>query len=405
MCRAPNFTSADPRRTLFQTKCRRSRPRPGWAHLRSGRLSAPSACFLQVHMLFTHTTCMIASSCGYSPPHMSPSSAALKGAAVGYCAGVATGLLALWAMKLLEEEEQQVLQVHRERRRVQRHAGKSRTQSAAATQQLERKRLQAAGAQERAGTSAPTSSKQAARPSTAGTTGVPGRTAGLGGSRHDGRGGRRHGPPAAAARKQGESSRLWMAYWWLQRLLGIWMLTATVLDSAPAAGQYILLASGAAEAAAAVLLASPGHRRRRVLGVAVSASFSAGFLAVGAAPHRVVPALLASAAALRSLSARHLGIVGSATAVRVRAAALRSRILSHRWGLFSCLVLEKLGLLCFYASWLLLTATPELVAFAASLLSGRQAQLPALLEDLSKSLLYPNSWTGTCSIGPPSPSV
>ncbi len=349
---------------------------------------------------------MIASSCGYSPPHMSPSSAALKGAAVGYCAGVATGLLALWAMKLLEEEEQQVTQVHRERRRVQRHAGKSRTQSAAATQQLDRQRPGAAGAQERAGTGAPTSSKQAARPSTAGTAGVPGRTAGLGGSQHDGRGSRRHGPPTAAAPKQSESSRLWMAYWWLQRLLGIWMLTATVLGSAPTAGQHVLLASGAAEAAAAVLLlASPGRHRRRVLGAAVSAAFSAGFLAVGAAPHRVVPALLASAAALRSLSARHLGIVGSATAVRVRAAALRSRILSHRWGLFSCLVLEKLGLLCFYASWLLLTATPELVAYAASLLSGRQAQLPALLEDLSKSLLYPNSWTGTCSIGPPSPSV
>ncbi|KAL4448565.1 hypothetical protein ABPG75_005784 [Micractinium tetrahymenae] len=344
---------------------------------------------------------------------MALSSAAVKGAAVGYAAGVATTLLLLWVNRLLseEEEERQKPRVHQVWRRVQHRAANGQAQQAQQEQQQGQQAQPGAirpgrGSSRAAGSSTPSSSKRGAPCSTPGAASAVGQAASQSGSKSCRTAARRlqqQAAPVPDAQRQREgSSRLWTAYWWLQRSLGIWLLAAAVQGSGPAVGQQALLALGTVEAAAAALLLVAPYRGRRALRAVLGAAFAAAFLAMGAAPQQAVPALLAATAAVRAAATSR-----PMSALVAHAAALRVRILSHCWGLLSCLALEKLSLLLFYSSWLMLTALPQLTLGVASLLSGGQAQLPllTLLEDLLKSLLYPGSWTGACNAGPASPAL
>lgn len=336
---------------------------------------------------------------------MALSSAVLKGAAVGYCAGLATTLLAVWASKLLFStgQEQEAPRTQTEWRQVQRNAAR-RGGRAATAMQMEHHEQRGEGRPATRvgrvpGISTPTGSRHATRSSTVGVTG---------GQRHAGHpGGSQSGcaGPGQLTHQQQQPRKdlFWLV---LERVLGIWLLAATVQGSGPAGGQHALLALfGVVEAGMMSVFITSAQMPQYPqiphwqLHAAISAAFSAVFLAVAFAPERAAPPLLAAAAAIRS------GGAGAADALAARAAALHRRMLSHRWGLLSCLALEKAGLLAFYSSWMLLTAVPQLMLCVASLLSGRQAPAPTVLEDLLRSLLHPTSWTGACTAGPPNRSL
>lgn len=235
------------------------------------------------------------------------------------------------------------------------------------------------------------------------------------GTQHTSAGTRQLGRREATALQPRLSSRVWVAYWWAQRLLGTCLAAAILLGSAPAVVHRALLALAAAEAAAVVVLLASPHRKGRALGAALGTAFCAAYVSVVVTPDHAVPIPPSASAALRSVCSLGAKFVAAAISLVSHSAALRRRILSHRRGLLACLALEKLVVFAFYSAVLLMAILPCMLLISPFLFlfhigGGRWPDdmfepLNPLLEQLFKSMLYPNSWTGVCTIGPSSPPV